>query len=665
MKKQLQIICVGLLTLNLQLITQNSFSQNVGINSDGTAAESGTMLDIKSAGTTSATFGLKVKDSDATDKFVVRSDGNVGIGTSTPSAKLSVEGDTDPVSIRLTESTATDAEWELRSYDSFLGGSGNQFSIWGGLSGGTQTDRITITPSGNVGIGATNPQYLFHLLNSSTAAFHLERTGAVAGTMDMHINSGPYVGSPGRSGLLLTSEHLAFRPGEDKSLVVATNQGGTVSEAFTIEANANVGIGDAGPDALLEISTSGGSEDPLMLSSNDANNGDLFIVKNSGNTGIGTTNPYDPLHIHGDKPKQRFYHTGSERYAQIYTHAVNEQDVGGNNLSLGGTMIVGVAQNGIIGSTADMWNGTNHVGAAYIAMHGYSEPALYKGNIQFYTRNDNGNAAERMRIIPNGDVGIGTSTPTAKFQVFDNTSQGIYSVRALGTTIGQYVGGIAFGGYNSSSDIVQYAAINGVVADNTPGSEDGDLIFHTKTNGTLSTKMTIDNNGNVGIGTISPSYKLEVCGTIGTTAVAVTTGITCSSDIRFKKNIKPLSEALSKIKNINGVTYNWKADEFPDKNFNDEVQIGVIAQELEKVYPELVHTDKEGYKSVDYSHLTPILIEAIKEQQEVIETLKISEIEHKKEIENLKAEAIGFEKYKTENDRRLKLIEEYIKVTEE
>ncbi|NTW33368.1 MAG: tail fiber domain-containing protein, partial [Bacteroidetes bacterium] len=73
---------------------------------------------------------------------------------------------------------------------------------------------------------------------------------------------------------------------------------------------------------------------------------------------------------------------------------------------------------------------------------------------------------------------------------------------------------------------------------------------------------------------------------------------------------------------LQGVTYYWKAKDFPDKNFTDDKQIGLIAQELEKVYPELVVTDKEGYKSVDYSKLTPILVEAIKEQQKEIKELK-------------------------------------------
>ncbi len=89
--------------------------------------------------------------------------------------------------------------------------------------------------------------------------------------------------------------------------------------------------------------------------------------------------------------------------------------------------------------------------------------------------------------------------------------------------------------------------------------------------------------------------------------------------------------ALEKVSNLQGVTYNWRSDEFKDRNFSNELNIGIIAQEVEKVVPEVVQTSKDGYKSVEYSELVPLSIEAIKEQQETIATLsaKIKEIEGK------------------------------------
>ncbi|MCB0743919.1 MAG: tail fiber domain-containing protein [Ignavibacteriae bacterium] len=95
-----------------------------------------------------------------------------------------------------------------------------------------------------------------------------------------------------------------------------------------------------------------------------------------------------------------------------------------------------------------------------------------------------------------------------------------------------------------------------------------------------------------------------------------------SSDKRFKKDIAPLISSIENIQKLRGVTYTWRKDEFPAENFNDKKQIGLIAQEVEKVFPELVHTREDGYKGVEYSKLTAVLIEAVKEQQIKIDDLK-------------------------------------------
>ena len=93
------------------------------------------------------------------------------------------------------------------------------------------------------------------------------------------------------------------------------------------------------------------------------------------------------------------------------------------------------------------------------------------------------------------------------------------------------------------------------------------------------------------------------------------------------------SDLLERIKKIEGVTYEWKAEEFPEKNFEKGKQIGIIAQKVEKSFPELVRTDNEGYKSLVYDRFTAVLLEAIKEQQKEIEALK-------KEIAAVKADRI-------------------------
>ncbi len=149
--------------------------------------------------------------------------------------------------------------------------------------------------------------------------------------------------------------------------------------------------------------------------------------------------------------------------------------------------------------------------------------------------------------------------------------------------------------------------------------------------------------GNVAIGTTSfvSSYNLAVDGTGYFSGNVTAFSFVSSSDIRFKSNIKRIDEPLNKIVKIRGVYYDWKVDEFKDRGFSNERQVGVIAQEVEKVLPELVMTDEDGYKAVAYDKLTAVLIEAVKEQQKQIELLKNeNQILTKKttEIDELRAE---------------------------
>jgi hypothetical protein len=107
------------------------------------------------------------------------------------------------------------------------------------------------------------------------------------------------------------------------------------------------------------------------------------------------------------------------------------------------------------------------------------------------------------------------------------------------------------------------------------------------------------------------------------------------SDLRYKKEIRPINDALKNITSLNGVSYLWRKDDFPEKDFSDNRQLGVIAQELEEIFPELVHTDEDGYKTVDYSRLTPVLIEAIKELKRENDVLKAASAEVNMRMENL------------------------------
>ncbi|MBR6083158.1 MAG: tail fiber domain-containing protein, partial [Salinivirgaceae bacterium] len=136
------------------------------------------------------------------------------------------------------------------------------------------------------------------------------------------------------------------------------------------------------------------------------------------------------------------------------------------------------------------------------------------------------------------------------------------------------------------------------------------------------------------------AYAGWFIGTVYSTGTISAESLVQRSDIRFKKDVQTLDGALDKVLKLRGVSYYWKnkeeikalpntttlnPDGAEELNYDFEAnkkQVGVIAQEVEEIMPELVSTDMNGYKSVDYTKLTPVLIEAIKEQQKQIDELK-------------------------------------------
>jgi Skp family chaperone for outer membrane proteins len=148
--------------------------------------------------------------------------------------------------------------------------------------------------------------------------------------------------------------------------------------------------------------------------------------------------------------------------------------------------------------------------------------------------------------------------------------------------------------------------------------------------------------GNVGIGTAGPDDKFVVYNG-STTGRYTTSGWTHTSDIRLKKNIRPLEGSLEKVLQLNGIRFDFKAEK-GDKSGH----IGFIAQDVEKVFPEIVTTGSDGYKSIAYANLAPVLVEAIKslkkENDALKETIKGQDNrlqKQEKDIAYLKQELVG------------------------
>jgi hypothetical protein len=109
---------------------------------------------------------------------------------------------------------------------------------------------------------------------------------------------------------------------------------------------------------------------------------------------------------------------------------------------------------------------------------------------------------------------------------------------------------------------------------------------------------------------------------VATGNISSTGGTCCASDGRLKQNVAPLTRCLEKVQQLQGVSYDWRREEFPEMAFTERKQIGLIAQDVEEVFPEAVITRDDGYKALAYDKLTAVLVEALKEQQAQIESLK-------------------------------------------
>lgn len=236
-----------------------------------------------------------------------------------------------------------------------------------------------------------------------------------------------------------------------------------------------------------------------------------------------------------------------------------------------------------------------------------------------------------LLLQPNGgNVGIGTTNPGSKLVVVADGVPGggndivhevhqessdwgpIFQVISRGTAAipknsvyGDPMGGFAQvpfvgGKYVNSSWIKPFYTGDGT-------TNLSNMLFGTSG----KDQMILTSGGYVGIGTSTPSQKLHVVGK------AIADDYLFNSDSRLKADIAPLENAADGIACLDGVTYRW-ADPKRDQN----LQVGLIAQDVEACYPELVETDANGNKSVSYARLVAPLIEAVKDQQQVSRELK-------------------------------------------
>jgi hypothetical protein len=356
---------------------------------------------------------------------------------------------------------------------------------------------------------------------------------------------------------------------------------------------------------------------PLWLSGTKLGNSKIF--QSGADVGIGTTTPAATLDVNGTVNAASGYNLGGGLF--VSGAKLGNAFLG---ISAGNTTMTGVS-NAAVGYVAFTNNTTGTFNAAFgeAALNanttGTENAALGSGALELNTTGGANTASGWASLINNtiGSYNTGTGNEALYFNTTggfntasgtsalqqnttgsNNTASGYLSL--LWNTTGSLNTGLGAGaGPDSKSNNLSYATAVGAGA---VVSQSNALV--------LGGPLGSGANVNVGIGTATPSNVFTIAQGSGQ---AIADGWSTYSSRRWKTNIQTLDGALGKIEQLRGVSYELKA--------NGKREVGVIAEEVGAVVPEVVTWDKNGTdaQGVDYSRLTALLIEATKEQQALIQ----------------------------------------------
>lgn len=279
-----------------------------------------------------------------------------------------------------------------------------------------------------------------------------------------------------------------------------------------------------------------------------------------------------------------------------------------------------------------------------------------QGYLSFWS-GGGGNRSEKMRIMHNGRVGIGTTAPSTTLYV--NGGQIAGGFGAMATT-----GVLDFNDVSNARSGNGYTLLRGSTAANAPNTStnywqtlnfeygasklgDGNitqLAVPYSAGASIAEGMYMRGRGS---GTWTGWYKFIMSDPSGSAVVAnslTAAAFLYSSDKRLKENIAPLTGGLAKLESITPVKFRFVSDTM------HSIRLGVIAQEVEMVYPEAVVTASDGFKKVDYPALVPVVIDAVKELN--AENRKLRE-----EVKSLKAANVLLKAANDNFDARLNALE--------
>lgn len=621
-------------------------------------------------------------DADTGQLFWDKTNNRLGIGTSNPSYRLHIGGETAqfPTSLFIAATGHATSRRAAIGLDNWLilqdpNGSGTKdFSIWDSDDGAT---RLLISASGNVGIGTTSSLSKLSLGGvsdySNRIALYETISSDFRGIGMCHPGT-----SPDYWGVCIWANQTP----SDTNAYLFVKDGG------------NVGIGTASPASRLQVA--GGIQladdtgacpgaSNVKLGTLRFNSGALQVCVAGGWAGVGSTGAGTTMYP--NFPDAILCTTGSElRYLTL--HFVDggladyRQPSAGANDGVKYNASTGAynSQSGM--GSSDCVTGTKSIATLYAEGKAFNfigsslaSAAAPPGGVQF--NNGSGSLAGDTALVwdnTNKRLGIGTTTPAEKLEIYGSGSP---YIKVTGTSVDVPVGVkiYSYGSNTAARSIISLESndtpggggtvrmqsalsansTNVTQIPSANGGANNALQLFTISSSPLqlgtanSARMTIDTSGNVGVGTPTPNQgKLEVKG--GTVCVDTnsddnaTSCITAESDVRLKKNIEVIPHALATLDKLRGVLFDWRWDEYPAIADFKAIgrDAGVIAQEVEAAYPQGMGEEVNGFKTVRYDRLVPLLIQSVKElkadNDNLRAELKAANDNHAAEIEELSSE---------------------------
>jgi hypothetical protein len=513
---------------------------------------------------------------------------NVGIGTTSPAGKLNAIGDiiagsfTYTTGVNLQNRTAKSLLYISTDGVNNAIGSTITYTWADGGQGplkfnNTSGEVMRLDASGKLGVGTTNPTSRIHSVTSAAGPVTYDNRCAIFG--DNTAVSTVYPNSVGVAGRVLTSD--------GRAIYGDATTGGGWGGYFDGKGyfSANVGIGTTGPNGIWS-----GTNRSLQI--NGATNTSSELVQTR--TGASITR-----FLSGTSDVFGVYTANALNY-EVYTSGVARMRItSGGNVGIGTTSPATGHKLEVNGRIATVTGFGDFTALQSAGGTGFRWTLSNNGtfSLQKTANGFSTLSATPIMVDSSNNVGIGTTAPVRALQVGGFSGNPEICIGSGTTGFGSLVFGDSASGNDPWRGFVQYNHATDAMIIGTANAS----------------WLTLTNGGALGLN-VNPTN------TAGRFEASNDIVAYSSSDKRWKTNIKNIDSPLEKISQINGVEFDWIEDEPVHGNKGHD--IGVIAQEIEKILPDAVQTRESGMKAVKYEKVIPLLIEAIKEQQKQIEELK-------------------------------------------